>query len=279
MLEGLFDCHLHTRSSHDSEADPLKIAESAFSKGLYGFCFTDHINIGVEGEKFLNPAYSLHDDYLNLLKDPFVRNIPDHENRILLGLEVGESIRNPEAVAKMISDLPLDMVLGSVHKIYIDGEDFCFSDHLFRELPPDFVRRVVKIYYEDVLETAEKSDIDVVAHLNLINRYELDFTKRDLFDPELGHVIRDILAVIIERDLALEINASRYKFDFFMPGLDVFKEYKKMGGRLVTLGSDAHSPENLGQGFEKAREILLEAGFKDACYFRNRKPVPYALVN
>ena len=44
-----------------------------------------------------------------------------------------------------------------------------------------------------------------------------------------------------------------------------------MGGELITVGSDAHTPEYLGYGFEQARELLKSCGFRYYTVFHHRK--------
>ena len=271
----LIDCHVHSKSSHDSWAEPSDIVRETLKNGFLGAIITDHVDIADEGTECLFPAY---DSYRNYCSD--VKKVIEAEGAydgfiLNIGAEIGESIRNQKACEKLIKELPLDSVMGSVHKIYIDGRDFVFSDYKFPELPEDFVRRVVVQYYKDVLETAKTSDIDILCHLNLINRYELKFFKQDIFDDELGEIIREILAVIIRRNIALEINGSRYSYGAYMPGPELLKIYKSMGGKLITYGSDAHTAETVGQGFDGARKMLLELGFDKLYYYSGRKPVAY----
>ena len=57
------------------------------------------------------------------------------------------------------------------------------------------------------------------------------------------------------------------------PGAGVFKRYHELGGKLVTLGSDAHFPERIGACFDIAGDILKEAGFRYYCVFKKHQPV------
>ncbi len=253
------------------------IVRETVKRGLRGAVITDHVDIQKEGTDCLFPAYDSYKNYCGDVKNTIKEENLPSDFVFNFGVEVGESIRNEKACEKMISELPFDAVMGSVHKIYIDGRDFVFSDYKFTELPEDFVRRVVVQYYKDVLETAKTSDIDILCHLNLINRYELKFFKQDIFDEDLGPVIREILATVIRRNIALEINGSRWSFGAYMPGREVLEIYKSMGGRLITYGSDAHTAETVGQGFDGAKKLLTELGFKELYYYKNRKPLTYAI--
>ena len=53
----------------------------------------------------------------------------------------------------------------------------------------------------------------------------------------------------------------------------MLKRYRELGGEILTIGSDAHIPEDLGADFEQTRELLKECGFSYYTVFRKRKPV------
>jgi len=51
----------------------------------------------------------------------------------------------------------------------------------------------------------------------------------------------------------------------------IIKKYKKMGGEIITLGSDAHTSENASQNFDTAVKFLKEISFNDLYYFEKRQ--------
>jgi histidinol-phosphatase (PHP family) len=57
----------------------------------------------------------------------------------------------------------------------------------------------------------------------------------------------------------------------------VLKRYKELGGEMVTIGSDAHSPEFVGLNFKETAEIIKNSGFDYLTYFKNRTPVLYKI--
>ena len=46
---GLWDTHMHSQFSGDSEAPQEEMISSAIEKGLAGICFTDHLDIDYPG--------------------------------------------------------------------------------------------------------------------------------------------------------------------------------------------------------------------------------------
>ena len=53
--------------------------------------------------------------------------------------------------------------------------------------------------------------------------------------------------------------------------MEILSRYRQLGGREVTVGSDAHSPAELAYEFGKAEEVLKHCGFTGYTYFGQRK--------
>ena len=58
----------------------------------------------------------------------------------------------------------------------------------------------------------------------------------------------------------------------FNPCSAILKRYRELGGEIITIGSDAHTPDNIAAHFEKATEVLLDCGFKYYTIFEKRIP-------
>ena len=89
----------------------------------------------------------------------------------------------------------------------------------------------------------------------------------DLIDP--------ILFELILNGKALEVNTSalRKGFPEPNPGKAILQKYHDFGGRLVTVGADAHVPEGVAYGFDRAEALLKECGFCTYVTYEGRKPV------
>ena len=74
---------------------------------------------------------------------------------------------------------------------------------------------------------------------------------------DYSDLIDAVLKSLIERGRGIEINTSGFKYGISntYPSLDIVKRYKELGGKYVTLGSDAHKAKYIGYGFDKAYEI------------------------
>ena len=130
-----------------------------------------------------------------------------------------------------------------------------------------------------VKEMAERTEINAASHLTCPLRYINGKYKRGLDVSLFAKEIDEILAVLTERGIALEVNTSGIgtPFNDFMPDYEIVKRYYKMGGRLITIGSDAHISKNIANGFNNAAEMLESIGFLCYYYYRQGEPgeVPF----
>ena len=93
----------------------------------------------------------------------------------------------------------------------------------------------------------------------------------DLIDP--------ILFELILHGIALEVNTSslRKGFPEPNPGRAIIRKYHDFGGRLITVGADAHDPGGVAWGFDTAAALLKECGFTQYATFEERRPVMHDL--
>ena len=93
-------------------------------------------------------------------------------------------------------------------------------------------------------------------------------------------LIEQILRGCLAADLTPEVNTStlRQNLDEPMPGGETIRLYAKLGGSAMTLGSDAHRPEDIGKDFDHAVTLLQEAGLSHMALFNRgiRSEVPLA---
>ena len=73
----------------------------------------------------------------------------------------------------------------------------------------------------------------------------------------------------------IELNTAGFKYGlgFAHPHISILKRYKELGGEVITVGSDAHQPENIAYDFDRAKEVLKDSGFKYYTEFKGRKPI------
>lgn len=243
---GKEDIHMHSSYSWDCEMEIEKIATKALEKGLDRIALTDHVEI---------------DDSLfaTILKyqESSERSVEISNLQttleILRGIEISEPYRVAETYA-FYRSLPLDMIIGSVH-------DFKKGIEEEKDIEKEF-----KKYYLRNLRSVLKGDFDVLGHLGYIARAYPNYEYQN------EKAIDNVLKAIIETDKVLEINTSamrRCKKCTF-PDFSIIKRYKELGGKYVTVGSDAHRYEEIGDNIESGYDIARELELQ-VVYFKNRQ--------
>lgn len=85
-------------------------------------------------------------------------------------------------------------------------------------------------------------------------------------------MVAEILKLAIADGKGIELNTSswHYGLDDTMPSRDILRLYKDLGGRIITVGSDAHYTKYMADHMEDARAILRdEIGMKEIYTFKN----------
>jgi len=258
----LCDLHVHTNFSCDSQAAMEMMCRQAIALGLRQVAFTEHVEYVPEdiGYGFFRPAAYL--DEIARCRELFGDQLT-----ILAGVEIGEFHRFRPQAETLLAPHDFDLVIGSLHWV---GEELVFE-------PPFFERREMDCAYRDYFTELERmcraGGFDVLGHLDVVKRYGFDhYGHYDATCYESA--IRPILEAIIQNGIALEINTStlRRPVKQTSPGAIVLAWYREMGGELLTIGSDAHAPDNLAAGWETAVTMARAAGFTHLTSFAGRAP-------
>ncbi len=262
------DYHIHTSFSEDCEANINDIISSAKSKGLTSICITDHYDMDFPVLKE-DPKIRFNLDipsYIHTLKSLREELSPDFDLRI--GIELGTMPNTLKKLTKYVEDNPyFDFIIASTH--IVDNMDPYYPSFYEGRSIKDAYRR----YFEDELCAVTHFDsYDVYGHLDYILRYGRD--PENPFDPkEFMEIFEEIFKQIISKGKGIEINTGGlYKgLNKTHPCKEYLTLYKELGGEIITVGSDAHTADKVGYGFEIAKELLLECGFNYYCTFKDRK--------
>lgn len=267
--DGFFaDTHVHSHFSHDSESSLSDICKAAKEKNIGVVCITDHADV--------KPATDM-DQLAQSRRDALreVREMRNHGVELLLGIELACGGFYPDhtifekAAKTLLSIGPYDCVIGSVHSVGpISTARNDYSAMSQKELIGCLDR-----YFDAVLAMLEYGNPDILAHLTYPLRYINGKFGRGLDWRKLERKIRTILGQIIEKNIALEVNTSCLGTDYdeLLPNTEILRLYLQMGGKLLTLGSDAHKPESLGKGFIQTIPLLKTLGVTELQYVKNRQ--------
>ncbi len=258
----LWDAHIHTKFSGDSESDPVEILQHAQSGGLTGVTFTDHHDIDYPKQEYEPPFLIPFEEYFPTLQAlPAI--LPIH-----IGIELGLQPHVAEENLAVTTAHPFDFVIGSIHNV--SGMDPYYGDFFENKTK----REAYEIYFSETLENIQLfKDFDVLGHLDYIIRYYPGEDKLYRY-ADYADRIDAILTELIDSGRGLELNTGslRRGFKEAHPITEVLERYRALGGDIITIGSDAHVATDVGADFAKGREILLSAGFTHYCIFAQRQP-------
>ena len=268
---GYIDTHVHTDNSPDGHFSATHLCEKALEKGLRAVAFTDHCEVDV----FYGEGYDrrVRQAYFEVMK---AREVFTGDLLVLEGIELAQPAYEPETAKKIVDAFPYDYVIGSIHNLR-NKDDFYYMP-TFEGLDIDALMRE---YLNEEKIMCEWGGFDSLAHLTYPLRY---FFARSQIIVEMDRYkkeVDEILALLIEKDKALEINSAglRQPLCKLSPERDIIKRYRDMGGKLITLGSDAHFDRDLGAGLDVAAEAAYECGFRSSVIYQNRQPVEIPLYS
>lgn len=269
----MYDMHTHTNFSDDGSYSMEIMAQAAYDKGLSAICFTDHLDLDHPfGDALLPYNYEGFISELKKTKAVFARE-KSRAFKILIGVEMGLQPKALESCRSFLVNKEYDFIIGSMH--VIKGVDMYTSE--YRDLGNS--QLLTEYYFEDLIQCLTKyDDFSVLGHLDVIRRY---LHKKDddyNFEKERENLTK-VFKLLIQKGKGIEVNTSglRYELDSSTPGPKAVGLYKKLGGEIITLGSDAHRPKDVGFMFAENAEMLKAIGFKYGCYFEKLKPIYYKL--
>jgi len=263
----MFDCHIHSNFSGDSEMPAETACEKAIREGLDGIAFTDHLDLDFPGYsdlynidlcKFLEKMDGLKEIYKNKIK-------------LIKGIEVGLQPHVIDRTLNIVKSYNFDYVLASVH--IIDGLDPYTNEYFDGKSKKEAYDRYL---YEILFMIKNFTDFDSVAHFEFVTRKSV-YDDRSLRYSEQKDIFDEIFKELVSKGKGFELNTGSFRDK---PGIEtivydtaVLKRYRELGGEIISLASDAHEPKYIGYKFGYFRDLLLDSGFKYTVHFEQRKPV------
>lgn len=251
----IFDTHIHTKFSSDCKMELAPAIAKAKELNI-GLIITDHMDLNYpEIDKF-------HFD----VADFFNTYGPHRNDALLLGIELGMDIDHKEENKKLAESYPFDEIIGSQHFV-----------HKFNMYDPKVYEELSKkeIYIEYLLDAIASikthNYIDTFGHIDYICRY-CTYEDRELHYKDYADYLDELIKLCVNYDIALEINSRRLNNEISFSSLKkIYTRYKELGGRYVTLGSDAHNVSGIGLNLDKGL-YLAETTNLTPVYFKERNP-------
>lgn len=258
------DYHVHSNFSGDCSVKPEKIIMNAIECGLEEICFTDHIDYDCLDlpEKF---EFDI-DEYfkeLSLLREKYKNEI-----NIKIGVEIGLQAHVLDRCSEFVRKGDFDFVIASFHTH--KNCDIYFTDVLFRKTPHE----VLSEYLDEIIYALNNyDDYSVIGHLDLLKRYNIEINNLDI--ENYIDKYTEIFKILIKKGKGIEINTSGLRQDIGIqfPDKSLLELYKKVGGEIITLGSDTHGTTTLMYKFDDMKALLKDIGFKHIYLFEKMKAI------
>ena len=266
-----WDNHMHCSFSGDSDTPPIDMINAAKTKGLRGMTFTDHLDIDYPskyGFFDLDLEHYYPDQHALALEQS------DASFTVLTGIEIGIQPLIASQANDVVNSYPFDFVIGSTH--VVDRMDPYFDDFWQQDDSSKLLRRYYEFLYENINAF---SNFDSLGHLDYCFRYARDEKYKSDTHKPYADIVDAILEKLIKMDKALEVNTAAFRKGMPSPNPapSIIKRFHELGGKMITLGADAHEPKDVAADFEKLPDLLEACGFKEYVVFKNRKPEAYPL--
>ncbi|MDD3653339.1 MAG: histidinol-phosphatase HisJ family protein [Desulfotomaculaceae bacterium] len=256
------DYHIHTKMCGHATGDLEDYLAVAIRDGLEEIGFSDHLPL-----YFLPPAaipvgYAMTEADLPVYVDAVQRLQETSPVRVKLGVEADYVPGCESKLEKLLKAYPFDYVIGSVH--FIDGWSFDNQEEIDRYSQWD-IWELYERYFTLIQQAAMTGLFDIMAHPDLIKKFNY------LPSQDLMPLYEDTVQIFKRAGVCMEVNTAGLRCPvqeiYPAPG---FLRAAFSQGVEVTLGSDAHHPEQVGAGLPEAVNFLKAAGYSEIASFKRR---------
>jgi len=245
------DCHLHTVYSGHGSGSIEEVCRAAEACGLGTIAFTEHLPLPAE----VDPAceFSMSADEEARYRAEIEQARSAHPSlTIVRGCEADW---RPGAAAYIMQHLVgYDFKLGSVHML---ADGYCFDDPACVDGWKTRGADAIWKEYFDLWFDAVSSDVGFtsMAHPDLVKKFGIFPT----FDPT--PLYRRAARLAVEHGVCMEVSTAglRKPVGEFYPSR-AFLEICRAEGVRFTVGSDAHSPAEVGYRIADAYDYLISCG-------------------
>ncbi len=248
------DAHLHTDLSPDSHV-PLELyAAQASERGVHEIAITDHLDFSPDAPAYAYADYGRREREVRAAAERWAGKVT-----IRFGVELTYESRHEDEIRAHLRAHSYDYVIGSVHDMPDGPYD---RSHLASFVAGKTLAEAVEPYFAEVVEAIRSGLFHTLGHIDYVKRWLAGCFSPTTFAaaPEL---YEPLLRLLVDSGTALEVNTSglRHRPRETYPAAWAVELYRQLGGRRITMGSDAHGVGQFAFGLEEACEIVAAAGF------------------
>ena len=126
-------------------------------------------------------------------------------------------------------------------------------------------------YFQTMIDCVKAYDfVDSLGHIDYIARYA-PYADPEIYYHDFSDAIHELLSVVVQKNIALEINTRRFDDQQVIEHLlPIYQKFHDLGGKYVTLGSDAHRPTAVASHLQDAWKLAQRCGLQ-AVYYEERQ--------
>ena len=268
----LTDYHVHLREdAANTEAERFFTAanaeryrEAASERGITELGVSEHVH------RFA--------DALSIWQHPFwIENATDdvdaycgfvkEETDLRLGIEMDFLPGKEDQIQNFLDGRPWDYVVGSVHflkDLAVDHEGWDVWDPY--PAAPD---RIWARYFETVAESARSGLYDIISHPDLVKIWG---DRRPVPEGDLRRFYEPLVEAVADSGVAVELSTAGLR----KPVAEIYPAPALLAmladaGAVIALSSDAHTPQDVGAGYDAALALLAEHGITEIAVFDGRE--------
>ncbi len=260
----MIDYHLHTKRCHHAAGEIEEYLSFAQEKGLAEIGFADHFPLellnytpknkvtmsGKELEEYISDISSLRDAAANIT--------------VRLGAEIDYLPGQETLTRQLISSYPFDYVIGSIH--FLDDWDFTHPAQA-KKFEIGCIKSIYRKYFQQLKKMVVSRLFDIIGHADVVKKFGYC-----LEEKEWQLMLPEIIATIRQADICVEVNTSGWRSPVAeqYPSRS-FLEACFQNDIPLTLGSDAHLPDDVGKGLAEAIVLLRDIGYRRVALFSHRQ--------
>ena len=265
----MIDYHTHTELCGHATGSVQEYIESAIAKGLSEIGFSDHAPMPDDAREGLTMSASEVEAYIGAVEGARDR----YEGRIAVrvGLEVDYPLMD-SFDRRYFADPRIDYLIGSCH--FIDGWPFDHPDYIDGYAGRD-IDDIYEKYFGILRSLAGSGLFNIIGHFDIVKKFGFRSGR------DFRRIIDDIAVVLAANDVAVEVNTAGLGH----PAGEMYPSDEIIALLFnrnvpITLGSDAHAPERVGNLFPRALESITRAGYRNISGFKKHKryDIPLRLV-
>ena len=268
------DTHTHlTPYSHDARQTVAELLAQASRQGLSAICTADHYEKDIFYEGGREDIFNIADYFRDLGAVQAAQAA--NEPRLLPGVELGYLPHLDRHFAKITATWPFNSVILSLH--ILEGQDPFVMSAIYDSGKADVYGRYLRQLTRMINACP---DFDIIGHFDYITRYA-PYSDRKIYYHEFTTDFDRLFEQMIEGGKAFEINTRTivklqscgYQGLDAWPDPAIIRRYFELGGTLISLGSDAHKPNECGHLFPETIDWLRGLGCRQIVHYEKRKPV------